>query len=202
MTTPSRILKTLAATALAAASLGAAAVPTLQFSAAPASVTIGASFTLLLQGSGFDATAGGSLIDNISGGQKLDLGFGAGLLELVSVTLDPRWTFAAANKTGTVDNAAGTVKGIGFGSFPATTDDSFNIASFNFRAIAAGLYPVQTYLYVKPGRVAGVAGQVVATGLPSASITVSPVPEASSWALFALGLAGIAALGRRRLARD
>lgn len=193
-------IKILAATALAALSLSAAAVPTLQFAPATTSTNVGASFTLLLQGSGFDATTGGSLIDNISGGQKLDLGFGGGMLELLSVTIAPRWTFAAANKTGTVDNGAGTVKGISFGSFPATTDDAFDIASFSFRAIGAGNTQIQVLQAELVGRVAGVAGQVVATGLPSVDVSISAVPEASTWALFALGLGGIAAISRRRQA--
>lgn len=166
----------------------AQAVPTLTLTPSATAVQAMSSFTLQLQGSDFGSTAGGTAIDNVSGGQNLNLSFSAGVVELLSVAIAPRWSFAAANKTGAIDNAAGTLSGLGFGTFPATSDDSFDIAVLSFRALAPGVASFSVGGAQLVGRVGGVPGSSIEATLPSVSVNVSPVPEPQSWALFALGL--------------
>jgi hypothetical protein len=167
----------------------AQAVPTLTLTPSAADVQATSTFTLQLQGSDFGSTAGGSAIDNVSGGQNLNLNFSAGIVELLGVEIAPRWTFAAANKAGAVDNAAGTLTGLGFGTFPATGDDSFDIALLRFRALAPGMASFSVAGAQLVGRVAGVPGSSIDVTLPSISVAVSAVPEPGSWALLASGLA-------------
>jgi hypothetical protein len=199
MTTLKITTRTLAAGfALAAGTLAAQAAPLLQFDTALKSVNVGDSFVLLLQGSGFDMTAGGLLIDNLSGGQKLNLAFTPGALEVLSVDIDPRWSFAAANKTGVADNAGGTLTGMAFGTFPATPDDSFNIARISFRALAAAPADVVVTAVDFAGKVNGVGGSKFAASYVATAVQISSaVPEPQSWALLVAGL-GLLALRVRR----
>lgn len=187
-----------AGVALAVGTLAAQAAPVLQFDTVLKHVNVGDSFVLLLQGAGFDITAGGLLIDNLSGGQKLNLAFTPGALEMLSIDIDPRWTFAAANKTGVADNAAGTLTGLAFGTFPATADDSFNIARINFRALVAAPAEVVVTGGDLAGKVNGVGGSKFAASYVATAVQISSaVPEPESWALLAAGL-GMLALRARR----
>lgn len=187
-----------AATFLALTLAGAAqAVPVIKFDVAAQNAAVGDSFDLVLQGSGFDATGGGLVINNLSGGQKLNLAFTAGALEIVSITIDPRWSFAAANKPGTIDNAAGTLTGLAFGSFPATADDNFDIARISFRALTATPATVGVSAVDLVGRVNNVAGSVIAASFVPSSVQISPVPEPQTWALMAAGLVWLARRAQR-----
>jgi hypothetical protein len=174
------------------------AVPTLAFNTGVLAADIGDTFELLLQGSGFDLTADGKVIDNLSGGQQGALSFTAGALELLSVSIDPRWTFAAANKPGLTDNTTGTLTGLSFGTFPATADDSFNIARFTFKVLTAVPASVLVSGLDFAGKVGGRAGvKFSADALPTTVNISTAVPEPQAWALMALGLGGLL-LRRRR----
>jgi hypothetical protein len=153
---------------------------------------------LLLQGSGFDITLGGLSINNVSGGQHLNLSFAAGALEITGVSIDPRWNFASANKPGVVDNAAGTLTGLGFGSFPATTDTAFNIASITFRALQAASAEVVVTAVDIAGKVNNLPGANILASFQPSAVQVSAVPEPESWAMLAAGLVWLAL--RRRSA--
>lgn len=187
--------------AFVAALLGTAAhaVPTLTLTADGSDLTVGATFTVTLSGSDFDDTDAGLAIDNVSGGQNLLLSYGAGVLELLAVTISPTWNFAAANKPGTIDNGAGTLSGFAFGAFPAVASDDFDVATFQFRALSAGAASLNLSGGQVVGRVANVPGRVITVAMPAAQLVVSPVPEPATWALFAgaLGLAGVWRVTRR-----
>ena len=116
--------------------------------------------------------------------------FSAGALEIVSVSIDPRWTFTTANKPGIIDNAAGTLTGMAFGTFPATADDAFNIASITFRALQSAPAAVVVVTAVDfAGRVNNVGGSKISAGYAPTAVQVSAVPEPQTWALLAGGLA-------------
>lgn len=183
--------------ALAGLASAAQAVPVVKFDADMKTVAVGDSFELLLQGAGFDVTAGGKLINNLSGGQKLNLVFSAGALEIVSVSIDPRWTFTTANKPGTIDNAAGTLTGLAFGTFPATTDDEFNIARITFKALQSAPATVVVTAVDFAGKVNNVAGSKIAASYVPTAVQISAVPEPQTWALLAGGLALVAFRLRR-----
>lgn len=187
--------------AIVATLIGTAAhaVPTLTLTADAGDLTVGSTFTVTLRGSDFDATAGGLTIDNVSGGQNLLLTYSAGVLELLSVSIAPTWNFAAANKPGTIDNAAGTLSGLAFGAFPAVTSDDFDVATFQFRALSAGAASLNFSGGQVVGRVANLPGSAITVVMPAAQLAVSPVPEPATWALFAtaLGLAGAWRVARR-----
>ena len=188
--------RTFTVAAVLALATAAHAVPVLGFGAAAQNIAVGDSFELVLQGSGFDSTAGGLVINNLSGGQQINLLFSVGALELLGITIDPRWTFAAANKPGTVNNAAGTLTGLAFGTFPATADDSFDIARITFRALSTTPATVVVTAANLAGRVNNVAGTRIAADFATRTVSVSPVPEPHSWALLAAGLGWLALRSR------
>lgn len=169
-------------------SQGAQAIPTVGFDSAITNVQLGESFTLTLQGTGFDFTTDSKVIDNITGGQKFNLAFDPSQMEILSISIDPRWTFTSGNKTGTVDNVAGTVTGIAFGTFPATTDDSFNIASISFRTLSAGQQTVSIIGGEFAAKVGGLAGAKILPAFDSATVQISAVPEPGQWAMMLAGL--------------
>lgn len=186
-----------AASLLLTLASAAHAVPTLQFDPAAPVVAVGDTFELVLRGTGFGTTAAGLAINSLSGGQQVDIAFSAGSLEVVNITIDPRWTFAAANKPGTADNAAGTVTGLAFGTFPATTDDDFAIARFSFKALTSAPAVVGVSAANLAGRVNNVAGTRIAAEFVPSAVQISPVPEPHTWALLAAGLGWIALRSRR-----
>jgi hypothetical protein len=182
----------LTALALASASSVTQATPVVQFDLASLAVNVGDSFVLLLQGAGFDFTAGGLTINNVSGGQHLNLAFTAGAMEITGISIEPRWTFSSANKPGVIDNAAGTLTGMAFGTFPATTDTAFDIARITFHALQPGPAEVVVTAVDFAGKVNNLPGAtIVASFMPSA-VQINAVPEPESWAMLAAGLAWLA----------
>ncbi|MFC5461076.1 FxDxF family PEP-CTERM protein [Massilia niabensis] len=83
-----------------------------------------------------------------------------------------------------IGNAVSGIDLTGFGTDPV---DSWSVTAFNL--------PIGSYAVRVDGRVVGVAG-----GSFGGDLAVSPVPEASSWAMLLAGLAGGALTWRRRLA--
>ena len=188
----------LSALALTSAALAA---PEVRLTPSTSTVFVGDEFDFLLEGASFGQTAAGAVIDNFTAGQKLSFSFSNTLLELVSVTIDPRWTFAAGTKRGVIDQAAGTLTGLSFGVTPATKDDDFKIATFHVRALADGAATMSLVSGQFVGKVAGRAGTAIAAELGHAVLQVSPpvsaVPEPAGWVLFAFGLSAIGLRYRR-----
>ena len=178
--------------AMVISAVGAQAAAEVRFDPSFDSVTVGDVFDVVLKGQSFNLTNGGSAIGNITGGQQLNLSYSFGILEVLSVTIDPRWTFAAGNRAGTINQSQGTVTGVAFGSFPATTDDDFNIAKLSLRALAPGQGTLTLVSGQFIGVVGGLAGRSIAPSLGQATFTVepvlSPIPEPAQWALLLLGL--------------
>lgn len=184
--------------AAAGASPLAHAVPVVKFDTGIVYAELGASFVLVLQGAGFDATAGGLTINNLSGGQRLNLTFSADVLAISSVSIDPRWSFAAANKPGVINNAAGTLTGMAFGAFPASTDASFNIARITFTALQAAPAEVVVTAVDFAGRVNNVAGSSIVASFVPSQVQVSAVPEPQGWLMLAAGIGWLALRRRNR----
>ena len=161
---------------LALASNNVLAAPELSFEPIASPIMVGDSFNLMLVGSGFDLTSTGTVINNITGGQKVNIAFSADQVELMGVTIDSIWTFASSNKTGTIDNANGTLTGFGFGAFPAILADDFPIAMFNFKAVKTGPATISLDSAEIIGKVNNIAGTKIATGLGSTSVQVASVP--------------------------
>jgi len=200
MFTSSRIaLSAAMATAVAAAlaTPSAHAAPEIQFTPSTSTIAVGQVFDVLLTGTSFDATSGGTPIANVTGGQNLQFSFDPLRFEVLSVSIDPRWTFAAGNKPGVIDPVNGSISGMAFGVFPATTDDDFDIATFTLRALApgAGALVLNSGQFI--GTVGGKPGQLITASFGEAAISVgSVVPEPQQWALLLAGL-GLVALRRR-----
>lgn len=182
---------------LAFASQGAMALPTIDLTPSASSVMVGDTFTLMLQGTGFDLTSDSKVIDNVTGGQKFNLSFASGVLEIVSVSIDSGWTFTSGNKTGTINNTAGTLTGLAFGTFPATTADSFAIAQITFRALDAGSGMIALTGGEIAAKVAGISGVKILPSLDSTMVAV--VPEPAEWGML---LAGLGLIGLRLRARQ
>lgn len=129
-------------------------------------------FTFSVAGIPFDATASvtSSYLD--SPGTKDLLITGLSLYRFDPATMAP------------IGNAVAGIDLTGFGDNPV---DSWSLTAFDL--------PVGSYAVRVDGRVAGVAG-----GSFGSDLTVSPVPEASSWAMLLAGLAGGALVRRRRVA--
>ena len=180
-----------------ALAVGVQAAPQIRFEPSFESVAIGREFEVAVSGLGFDASGNGTPIDNVTGGQNLKFTFSNAALQVLGVTIDPRWNFAASNRPGRVDQVAGTVTGVSFGAFPATTDDSFAIAVIALRAIAPGSGSITLDSGQFVGRVGGRSGQLIATSSIPALVTVTAVPEPDTWALLVSGLC-LVALKRRR----
>ncbi|MDC8772872.1 FxDxF family PEP-CTERM protein [Roseateles albus] len=183
---------------LAALSVAAHAAPEVKLQPSFNSVAVGQEFEVSVNALGFGTTSGGLTIDNFTGGQKLDFTFQSSKLQVLSVTIDPRWTFTTGNKVGTIDNVNGTLKGVAFGVFPATTDDDFAIATIKVRAIGAGNATLDLTNGTFIGKVNNKAGQAIAATMGQADVVVTAVPEPQTLAMLLAGLGFVGFVARRR----
>lgn len=190
------MFKTLALSLAAmAVSAGAQAAPALVLQTTSVSVHEGDTFEVLLRGKDFDHDHNGVKVNSITGGQGFKLAFSSGLLQLVSVDIDARWSFKP--DAGVIDNTAGTLTGLRFGSFPATDDDYFDIATLTLKAQAAGDAMLAVTAGTLAGMVDGKGGKSVAPRFGTLNLQILPVsqvPEPQHWAML---LAGLGVLGLR-----
>jgi hypothetical protein len=142
-------------------------------------VLSGASFNVDVRGSGFT--------DNVVGG-GFNLDFNPALMSLDSVTVNTvEWEFLT--NPGTIDNAAGTLRNVWFNAFAAPLPTgNFPIAVLSFTAKLPGNGPL-SLLASADFPFANDLAQVISVSYGNGNVGVSAVPELSSWAAMALGLA-------------
>ncbi|MCZ4313841.1 PEP-CTERM sorting domain-containing protein [Comamonadaceae bacterium G21597-S1] len=149
----------------------------------PATSTVKVGDTFMVSVKGFDFAG-------LDGGGA-DLSFASGLVELLSVAVDPAWDFFSA--PGDIDNTAGTLTGLSFNVW-GPKSGNFDIASLTFRAKAAGIADID----LLPSVIwpFGLGGDIVDVGLVGTQVQIaSSVPEPAVWAML---LAGVAVIGVRR----
>jgi hypothetical protein len=149
-------------------------------------IIIGESVSLDFNATGFtDATFGGGF----------NLSYDKSILELVSMSIPSRWEFFRS--TGLLDAASGTVSDVNFNTFTPIGGD-FLTATAVFKGVGEGtsavtLTPSELFPF------AGADGRIP-VNFAAGSVTVTAVPEPSSVALLAAGLACTLLMARRRKA--
>jgi hypothetical protein len=176
-----------AALALAGLCPLAVAAGSLVITPVNSSVLSGASFNVEVRGVGFT--------DNVVGG-GFNLDFNPALLSLDSVTINTvEWEFLT--NPGTINNAAGTLRDVWFNAFAAPLPTgNFPIAVLSFTAKLPGSGPL-SLLASADFPFANDLAQVISVSYGSSNVNVTAVPELSSWAAMALGLALMPLLRRR-----
>jgi len=182
-------LKTLFA-ALALAGLCSAAHADGSVVLAPVTTTVvpGANFAVQVRGVGFT--------DNVVGG-GFNLSFNPFVVNLSSVVINTAvWEFVSSG--GTINNTNGTLVDVYFNSNRLVLPTgNFDIATLNFTAMAQGVSALT--LAASPDfPFANDNVEIINVSFGSASVTA--VPEPSTWATMALGLA-LLPLVRRRLSQ-
>jgi hypothetical protein len=183
----SNYLQALAVLALASGCQLASAAGSLVVTPVNVSVQSGNSFNVEVRGSGFT--------DNVVGG-GFSLDFNPAVLSLVSVTINTvEWEFLT--NPGTINNAAGTLRDVWFNAFAAPLPTgNFPIAVLNFTAKLPGNSPL-TLLAANDFPFANDLANVISVSFGRGAVSVSAVPELSSWMAMALGLALMPMLRRR-----
>jgi len=170
--------------------VGAVQAQSLVLTPSTKSVSLGDTFTLLVEGKGF-ATA------VVGGG--FGLSFDASVLKLNSVSIPAAWEFfpPTGPVTGDINNVAGTVTDAAFTTFSAPKAGDFLAATLTFTAVGGGSSKVS--LSASPTFVfSDVDVNTLEPSYGSATINVSAVPEPSSLALVLAGAGGLAWVARRK----
>jgi hypothetical protein len=180
-----RSLVALAATLVLGQTHAVTPTPTVVLSGPAASVAPGDEFAVSMAGQGFGPTVGGGA----------NLSFAAGLLELLSVQIDPGWDFLPDG--GLIDNNVGTLTDMSFNVWGSRMGD-FPIATLQFKAKGVGILGIDALdsaLYPFSDD----DGNPVLVRYLATSVEVSnPIPEPSAWLLLLGGLGALAALASRR----
>jgi len=87
--------------------------------------------------------------------------------------------------------------GLGFGAFPSVQSDSFNIATFTFKALVPGLANIDVTNVEIAATVDNIASSRISAGLRNTNIQIAAVPVPAAGWLFGSAL-GFAALGRKK----
>jgi len=156
----------------------------------------GEDVVMTLKGNGFSANV------PVDGG-GLNLSFNPAVLQLVGVTFDPIWNFGIPSP-GTIDNTAGTVTDMFFNDTVAQSG-SFNIADFDFKAVAPGdsqLLLSGSALFPFAGTPKGESSPVVIDVNFNDNGRINVVPEPSTWVVLSVGILLAVQSYRRRLTRN
>ena len=184
-----KTLKTLAAAlALAGVCSAAQAVGTVVLNPVNTTVQAGSSFAVQVRGVGFT--------DNVVGG-GFNFSFNPLVMNLSSVLINTAvWEFVSS--PGITNNAAGTLVNVFFNSNRLVLPTgNFEIATLNFTAMAQGVSAL-TLAASQDFPFANDNIEIINVTFGSGAVNV--VPEPSTWATMALGLA-LLPLVRRRLSR-
>jgi hypothetical protein len=164
--------------------LGTAQAQTVSVAPLHTDVTIGASFSVELEASGFP--------DKIFGG-GYDLAFDPTILKLDDISFPASWEFLTFK--GAINNVAGTATDVFFNTFSAPVKGDFLTATLKFTAIGLGTSAIS--VNASPSfPFANEASNAVDVSYVGGSVTAVPEPGA-----LAMLLAGIGCLGwvaRRR----
>jgi hypothetical protein len=179
--------RALTALVLASACQLAAAAGSLVLTPVNSSVMSGNSFNVEVRGTGFTDSV-------VGGGFNLD--FNPAVLSLTSVTINTlEWEFLT--NPGTINNAAGTLRDVWFNAFAAPLPTgNFPVAVLSFAAKLPGNSPL-SLLAATDFPFANDLAQVISVSFGSGAVSVSAVPELSSWMAMVLGLALMPMLRRR-----
>ncbi|MDH5571229.1 MAG: PEP-CTERM sorting domain-containing protein [Gammaproteobacteria bacterium] len=164
---------------------------TVSFNSALTTVNPGDSFSLTIQGSGFDPIVGGGL----------NLSFDASVLQVNSVTINQsvfEFYLGGGVEEGILDNSFGSLLNTSFNTFMGASGN-FDIMDISFTAIGAGtsnLVLSESLLWVFADTLGGYYGDQVA--FESAAVTVSAVPVPAALWLFGTGLIGLAGVVKRQ----
>lgn len=163
---------------------------TITWNTVSSTVNDGEIFTLNIIGTGF------AVGEDVEGGD-LNLLFDPTVLNVLSVSVDPVWSFIS--DAGTIDNVAGSVFGIKAYSFASVTEN-FAIASIQFQTVGIGgsnsaLLLSEPALF--PWASAGFAiNPTFVDG--DVAIAVAPVPVPAAVWLFGSGLLGLVGVARKK----
>jgi len=158
------------------------------------SVNQGDTFSLTVQGSGFDTIVGGGL----------NLSFDASVLQVNSVTINQsvfEFYLGGGTEEGILDNSFGQLLNTSFNTFFGAAGD-FDIMDISFTAVGSGLSALtlsESALWVFADDLGGYYGDQVTfdpASVQVASVSAVPVP-AAVW-LFGSGLIGLAGVAKRR----
>lgn len=129
-------------------------------------------------------------------GGSFDLTFNSSILQADSVSLNTAvWNFAAVK--GSIDNNSGRIDFTDFAQFGVnTTNTTFNIATFSFRAIGAGDSPLTLILNDNDPFATG--GEIAPVNFSQASVNVAAVPVPAAFWLFGSALLGGLSLRGRK----
>lgn len=190
MKTFNKLSAALALAALAALGSSAQAAGSLVLTPAAGSVQVSNTFSVQVRGDSFS---------DIVGGGGFDLSFNPAVLQLESVTINAAlWEFDP--RAGAINNAAGTLTTASFATFVASPTGSFLAATLNFTAKAEGV-SAMTLAASSLAVFATSAGDPITVNFGSGSMAVTPVPEPTTWASMAFGLALMPMLLSRRRRR-
>ncbi|MCA9471858.1 MAG: VPLPA-CTERM sorting domain-containing protein [Nitrospirales bacterium] len=152
-------------------------------------------FTVDIVGN-YNADAAESLV-----GGALSLSFDQSIVNVNSVTLGVPTDIGSS--TGTIDNGAGTVDTMGFGTFAGVPSGPFTFATIEFESVGFGTSPLGlTDPFDLIFAWANENFEAVPVNATAGSITVkdtAPVPLPAAGWLFLSGLGGLAALRRREV---
>jgi hypothetical protein len=152
-------------------------------------VALGDVFSVEIQGVDFVPIVGGGL----------DLSFSAGMLELLSVEIDPTWDFFST--PGDIDNDAGTLTGMSFNIWGQMSGD-FTIATLLFQASATGSAVIGLSTS-DDWPFATIAGQIAPVTLVGSYVQISsPIPEPAAWLMMLSGVGGLLGLMAKRPGRS
>ena len=163
------------------------------FNNSTSSVNQGDSFSLTVQGNGFDNIVGGGL----------NLAFNSSVLQINSVTINQsvfEFYIGDGTEEGSLDNNFGQLLNTSFNSF-AGASGAFDIMDINFTAIGTGssdLILSESLLWVFADDLGNYYGNQI-TFDPATVNVVSAVPVPAAFWLFGSGLIGLASVAKRRI---
>ena len=154
------------------------------------SVTAGDNFSVDIVGRSFS---------QVLDGGGLNLSFNSSRLAVTSVTIAPIWDPAFSVPAFTIDNVAGRVSSIDFGSFGSNTGD-FTIATIGLHALSAGSSSLGLTEFTDNPFASG--GLPLAVTFQDGLVTIAAVPEVPSAFATSLGLLVLISMRKRRRAAE